>query len=267
MGNAMLRRLALAAVLAGVLVLCACETRSISNSGYAGDGARDGYGHASRGNPFYQGEINEFDVLGIDVSQPASDEEIARQLADHNKVGLRRGGAMMAIQSGALLPDAQMVAALDRYFAVVPFTGVPLVRHDASYDRNAGTSAKQTDERITNYARALRMAAAKSGAEAIFCYWGVLDSAVEHEPTKVVSWVPLVGAVIPDETQLMRIRLKVALIDVRTGHWSMFAPEAFVDSALSASLIRAESDQKQVELLKAKAYNAAVEAFVARYAS
>jgi hypothetical protein len=101
----------------------------------------------------------------------------------------------------------------------------------------------------------------------IFCYWGVIDSAVEREATKVVSWVPLVGSVIPDETQLMRIRLKVALIDVRSGQWSMFAPEAFVDSALSAALIRAQSDQKQVALLKEKAYKAAVEAFVARYAS
>ncbi len=261
MTNAMVRRLGLAALLAVVFLLGGCETRSISDSGYAGDG------YGGRGNPFYQGEITEFDLLGIDVSQPASDEEIARQLDGHHRIGLRKGGAMMAIQSGALMPDNQMVAALERYFSVVPFTGVPLVRHEPSSYASAGVSPKLTDERITNYARALRLAAAKSGAEVIFCYWGVLESTVEHEPTKMVSWVPLVGAVIPDETQLMRIRLKVALIDVRSGHWSMFAPDAYIDSALSAALIRAQSDQKQVALLKEKAYQAAVEAFVARYAS
>ena len=263
MRNPMMRRLGLAALLAAVLVLGGCETRSISDSGYAGD--RGYYGN--RGNPFYKGELSEFDLLGIDVSQPASDEEIAQQLAAHHRLALRKGGSLMAIQSGALMPDDQMVAALGRYFSVVPFSGVPQVRPEAaSYAANA-VSPRIGDERITNYARALRLAAAKSGAEVIFCYWGVIDSAVEREPTKVVSWVPLVGAVIPDETQLMRIRLKVALIDVRTGHWSMFAPEAFVDSALSASLIRAQRDQQQVELLKDKAYKAAVEAFVARYAS
>lgn len=266
MTYAMVRRLAVAAVLAAVFLLCGCAERSISDSGYAGNGNRYGYG-GGRGNPFYQGEITEFDLLGIDVSRPASDEDIAQQLATHAKIGLRRGGAMMAIQSGALMPDTQMVAALDRYFSVVPFTGVPLVRHEPLSYSGAGVSPLLTDERITNYARALRLAAAKSGAEVIFCYWGVLDSAVEREPTKVVSWVPLVGSVIPDETQLMRIRLKVALIDVRTGHWSMFAPEAFVDSALSASMVRAQTDQKQVALLKERAYQAAVEAFVARYAS
>ncbi len=89
---------------------------------------------------------------------------------------------------------------------------------------------------------------------------------MEREPTKVVSWIPVVGAVVPDEAQLMRIRLKLAVIDVRTGQWSMFAPEAFVDSTLSASLNRASSDQEQVQLLKEQAYKAAADAFLARYA-
>ena len=65
----------------------------------------------------------------------------------------------------------------------------------------------------------------------------------------------------------MRIRLRVAVIDVRSGSWSMFAPEAYADSTLSASLHREASDQSQVALLKEKAYKAAAEALVARYAS
>jgi hypothetical protein len=65
----------------------------------------------------------------------------------------------------------------------------------------------------------------------------------------------------------MRIRLKVAVIDVRTGQWSMFSPEAYVDSALSAAFIRAQADQQQVASLKEKVYKAAVDAFLARYAS
>jgi hypothetical protein len=111
----------------------------------------------------------------------------------------------------------------------------------------------------------LRLAAAKGGYEMIFCYWGVLESAVEGHATKLVSWVPIVGMVVPDETQRMQIRLRVAIVDVRTGSWSMFAPTPFEDSALSASMIRRQSDQEQVALLKDKAYKQAVEAFVARY--
>ena len=261
MGQGSGLRLPAIVLLGAVLLLGACETRSISNSGYAGPGG-------GRGNPFYQGELTEFDLLGIDVSRSASDEDIVRELDKRQKVGVHRGGTMMVIQSGALIPDDAMVKQLDRYFAVMPFTGIPLVHRDEPLYHTAtlGPSPVVTDERITNYARALRLAAAKSGADVIFCYWGLIESAVEREPTKAVSWVPFIGAAVPDEAQLMRIRLKVAVIDVRTGQWSMFVPDAYVDSALSASLTRASSDQHQVELLKQQAYKSAVEAFVEKYA-
>jgi hypothetical protein len=250
MRESLVRRWRVAAVLGAILLLCACTTRSISNSGYAAGG--------DRGNPFYRGELSEFDVLGIDLGAPVSEAEIARELDRRQRVGVRKGATIMLIQSGAAIPDHQMVTALDRHFSAVPFSGVPL----ATAGRLTGA-----DTPVATYARALRLAAAKSGADIIFCYWGVLESAVEREATKAVSWVPIIGAVVPDETQSMRIRLKVAVIDVRSGQWSMFAPEAYLDAALSASLSRAASDRRQVELLKDKAYNAAVDAFVARYAS
>lgn len=213
---------AAAGVVVLLLLLSGCETRSISDLGYRANGGGR--------NPFYAGELTEFDLLGIDVSKPASDDEIAEQLAKRQKIGLRRGGAMMVIQSGAIIPDDRMVKDLDRYFSVVPFTGVPLVAHEPpSYVTLSTASAIVTDERITNYAKALRLAAAKGGAGMIFCYWGTIETTVEREPTKAVPWVPLIGAAVPDETQLMRIRLKVAIIDVRTGQWSMFAPEASMD--------------------------------------
>jgi hypothetical protein len=81
----------------------------------------------------------------------------------------------------------------------------------------------------------------------------------------MLSWVPIVGSVVPDETQHMRIRLKVAVIDVRSGAWAMFVPAAFDDTSLSASLIRASSDQSQVAQLKAKGYEAAAHEFVAKF--
>lgn len=257
----------LAATLGLALLLGGCATRSISDSGYHG-GDGHGYAYHDGGNPLYKGELTEFDVLGIDVARPASDEEIAQQLEKRQKIGLRKGGLMMVIQSGAVIPDDEMVKVLDRHFGVVPFAGVPLVRPEqaGNYTVASNASPKVTDERITNYARALRLAAAKSGADVIFCYWGLLESASEREVTSGVSWVPIIGSSIPDQSQAMRIRLKVAVIDVRSGQWSMFSPEAYTDTAFSAERNRAASDQRQVQLLKAQAYKAAVEAFIARYA-
>ena len=76
------------------------------------------------------------------------------------------------------------------------------------------------------------------------------------------SWVPIVGWAVPDKAQEIRIRLKVALIDVKTGQWEMFSPKTFEDTAYSAILNREGSDQEQVALLKAKAYQTAVESTV-----
>ena len=112
---------------------------------------------------------------------------------------------------------------------------------------------------------ALRLVAAKGGYETIVVYWGILETAQENFVTKAVSWVPIVGGVIPDESQRMRIRLKVAVIDVKSGQWEMFAPEPLTDEAISGSYGRVASDQAQVDLLKEDAYKAAVQQLVDRY--
>ena len=65
------------------------------------------------------------------------------------------------------------------------------------------------------------------------------------------------GWSVPDQRQRMRIRLKIAVIDVRTGNWDMFAPQAFEDQAFSSMMKRVASDQGQVDELKHKAYAAA----------
>jgi hypothetical protein len=111
----------------------------------------------------------------------------------------------------------------------------------------------------------LRLAAAKGGFEKIVVYWGLLETAQKGLGSKAVSWVPFVGGVVPDETQEMRVRLKVAVVDVRTGQWNMFSPEPFQDTATSARYGRESSDQAQVAVLKKKSYEAAAEDLVKRY--
>ena len=111
----------------------------------------------------------------------------------------------------------------------------------------------------------LRLAAAKGGHEKILAYWGLLETAQKELGTKAVSWVPIVGGAIPDEKQEMRIRLKVAVVDARSGRWDMFSPEPYQDIAASGQYTRESSDQGQVALLKARAYETAAEGLVKRY--
>lgn len=247
--------------LCGLLTGCG-GVRSISNSGYR-DEKQSVLGYGPRSNDSdpgfaYHGELSEFDVLGIERGEAASDLEIQKALDNAKSVKLNANSSILLIQSGAIFPDAPMVKELGRYFHVSPFSGVPPVsRHDTE------TTTETRDPH--SFAQSLRLAAARGGNDVVLCYWGVLESEKQDLVTKPVSWLPTAGWVLPDEKQHMRIRLKLALIDVRSGSWTVISPEAFDDSRMSTSLKRAAKDQQQVELLKAKAYEASVKELVTRY--
>lgn len=254
------RSLACVLSLAAAVLLAACETRSISDSGYRG-GNHYAYGGGS--NPLYRGELHDWEILGIDRGQPISNADILAAFGDKQPLMVKKGTNILLVQSGAMFPDTPMVKAFERYYTVAGFSGVP-DRPNAPGARTAPGAAADTS--ASNYANLLRLAAAKGGYEKVVVYWGVLESARERMGTKAVSWVPFVGGAIPDEEQRMRIRLKLAVIDTRSGQWEMFTPDDHEDDAISAHYTRASSDQWQVAVLKEKAYVAASEDFVKRYA-
>jgi hypothetical protein len=68
--------------------------------------------------------------------------------------------------------------------------------------------------------------------------------------------VPVVGWMIPDQSQEMRIRLKAAIIDVASGRWRMLTPEPVTDDGWSSRSNRVEADQDQVDYLKRLGYAA-----------
>ena len=239
-----IRLIALLVLMVGLL--SGCSTRSISNSDYSADPDR---GHAQRNNPFYKGELNEFDVIGIDPKAPITEQEIAQAAQSKTRLTVSKGATIMLIQSGAMIPDEEMVKGMEKYYNVSVFTGVPT--------SDGGSAAA--------YSRALRLAAARAGAEKLIVYWGLLETGRENLATKAVSWVPFVGGTISDETQRMRIRMKVAVVDVKSGQWEMFSPEPYEDSASSGRYSRASSDQAQVATLKSKAYKTTADDLVKRY--
>ncbi len=208
------------------LLLAACETRSISNSGYYG------------GNNGYRGELSEFDVLGVEASVNVTDADIASALRDAKGVRLSRADKVLLIQSGADFPDAPIQEALGKFFLVGTFSGKPVAKKDAAQ----------------SYAKSLRLAAALGGYAKIVCCWGVIESEHVDQATKIVSWVPFAGSLIPDERENMRLRLKAAVIDVASGQWAMVQTAPFDDTRLSASLVRKDSDQGLVTKLKAQGY-------------
>ncbi len=232
-----------------VLSSCSSTQRSISNSGQAPDPEP---GHWSSGNRasvndsfLYRGELSEFDLLGIDRDQFVTDAEIVNTLGGAGDVHIKEGEKILLIQSGAVFPDGDMVKELETHFRVVPFSGVPTGR--------MRDVANEVDQPA--YARTFRLAAARAGAEHIVCYWGALESVRTDMNTKTISWIPFAGWVVPDENQAMRIRLKLAVIDVKTGNWTTIASRSIADrNSRSNRFNRDRADQKQVQELKELAY-------------
>ncbi|HZF61027.1 MAG TPA: hypothetical protein VEZ52_05320 [Desulfovibrio sp.] len=239
-----LRYAATISILLAVLALQGCGVRSISDSGYQAEAGR----LRQPGHSLYKGELTEFEVLGVKPTASVAQEEIQHALENRQQFSLPKGSSVMLIQSGAIMPDDSMIQALEAHYRVAAFSGIPVGQGDASH------------------AAALRLAAAKGNCAKILVYWGILETAQKDMSTKAVSWVPIVGGIIPDESQEMRIRLKMALIDVATGQWEAFSPKPIQDTSASARYTRASSDQQQVAVLKARAYAELAHAIVKKYA-
>ena len=264
---------------ANLLTGCAKQVRSISNSGY-----QAGHVHTETTTR----ELNEFDVLGLDRNRAATEEDIQRAARESRRVQLAPGSTILLIQSGAIYPDAPMAAELSKHFSIVPFTGLAdePMREARGHERTTrnvaiisdpdkpasivplSTIARETPPPMRDpgtYSRTLRLAAARAGASTVVCYWGILESGSEEIATKTVTWLPVVNWIVPDEKQHMRIRLKVAVVDVVSGSWSVLSVQPPDFKSWAWKPRREVADQKLVESLKVKAYEMAATDLVRSY--
>lgn len=262
---------------------CAKQVRSISNSGY-----QAGHVHAETTTR----ELDEFDVLGLDRGKAATEEDIQRAARESRRVQLTSGSTILLIQSGAIYPDGPMVTELSKHFSIVPFTGLadePAPREARGRERTTrnvaiisdpdkpasiiplSTIARETYQTpppmrdAGAYSRTLRLAAARAGASTVVCYWGILESGNAEIATKTVTWLPVVNWIVPDEKQHMRIRLKVAVVDVASGSWSVLSVQPPDSKSWAWKSRREVADQKLVESLKVKAYEMAATDLVRSY--
>ncbi len=81
-------------LLAALTLFTACGVRSISDSGYYADSDRRGPGAS---NPFYRGELSEFEVLGITRDQKITEEDIRGSCDTKRTLSLKKGSSVMLL--------------------------------------------------------------------------------------------------------------------------------------------------------------------------
>ena len=238
-------RMKLWLLLAALGIAAGCGTnKSYKSADFGGDKIYTKPGSSSP-------QLRENEVLGLNDGQEISDEEIRRVLDESRTVRVPRGSRILLAQSGVPAPDRAMVEELSRDFVVVPHTGVPSEVTAAAGGAPAG--------------KALRLAAAHSNAETILVYWGNLEMKRNDLPTSIVSWVPVIDFAVPDEHQKVRMSLKVALVDVRTGNWATFRTEAIEEDSLTTRYAREREHKWPLERTKQRLYQIAVKKLAEGY--
>jgi hypothetical protein len=194
-------------------------------------------------------DLKESEVLGI-KRESASNEDIQRILDEKSAVALKPGSTVLLVQSGTANPDKEMFEQLSKHFTVIPYTGIP---SDLRAEADGSVS------------KALRLAAAHAKAESIVVYWGSLELKRDDLPTGIVSWVPVVDFMVPDEYQKVRMHLKVALIDVRTGQWATFRTEPLEEQMLTTRYAREKAPNWPLGPYKSRVYERGVKRLVDGY--
>lgn len=144
------------------------------------------------------------------------------------------------------MPDPALLAAFERRFDVVAFSGLK-----SEYTTRSSSELK--GETIPA-ARKMRAAAAAAGAKHIVCVWGTVDSEDVEHATKAVSWVPIAGGIVPDETEHMRLSLKAGVIDTTSGRWDSVSHYSPVTKSVSANLNRSARRTQHIESTKETGY-------------
>jgi hypothetical protein len=195
-------------------------------------------------------DLADTDVLGASAQTP-TEEDIRNTLDRASKVQLRPGEPLLVLQSGEPVPDTRMIAELNKHYRAIPFSGL------------RGDWIKASAKNEPDYARALRLAAAQAGAEKILCFWGNLEVAQHDLSTKTITWLPVVDVLVPDEKNNIRVHLKIALVDVRSGAWTVFRTEPQETQMVSTGWAREHIRSPEVRRLQQKSYTVAVNSLTA----
>lgn len=236
-------KMQLIALAAAALLFSGCETNvNFRAADFSGDKVyKKGYTGP---------QLNESEILGLKSTDRVTNEDINRILDEATALQIKEGSTILLVQSGATHPDQQMIDELSKHFVVIPHTGVPNeVRPHPDDDLG----------------KALRLAAAHSKAETLMVYWGHLEMKRDDLPTSLVSWVPVIDFAVPDEYQRVRMHLKVALVDVRTGNWATFRTEPVESDALTTRYAREHEQKRPLQNTKQRLYKNSVQKLLGGY--
>lgn len=213
---------------------------------------------SSQKNSFSQ--LNNQDIFDDELEQEITEDDI-QQAVETASEGffLPLSSRIILVQSGEVVPDMEMQNEMRKYYQISIYSGIPKTKSPHAIIKN-----KEKDDAPTithnNYMRTLRLVAAKGQQRTVIVYWGTLQMGVIDEKSRRLVWRPYQSGKIPDRTTSMRYLLRFTLVDVATGHWSMYSPsttEVSYERQPNPNMENVIGDIAQIDALKQAAYDSA----------
>jgi hypothetical protein len=145
------------------------------------------------------------------------------------------GSRFLLVQSGALVPDAELVKVFQRYGTPVPWTG----RQDAEATNSSAS-------------RRIRYTASQQGCSHAIVVFGEIQKDGRSLP--VVSWLPVASDLLPNRYSGMRLHTQAAILEARTPGLLLVSAEPQETRGLEMEWTGLGSELGRSLELKAKAY-------------
>lgn len=204
------------------------------------------------------GHLTEQDVLDINPKMEVTEDDIqdAIRAASAGTFNLAQGSRIILVQSGATVPDSVMQEAMMSHYQVSVYSGIAPIKPRPKLARK-GETPLETPE--PNYIKTLRLAAAKAKQDKIIVYWGNLELGKLDNDNKTIVWQRYLSGDIPSSTKQLRYLIRFALVDVKTGMWTMYSSINHQDEYVQAVFKGYENDVVQVNRVKEASYRLAAQ--------
>ncbi len=215
---------------AAILCLASCATTSLSDP--------DGRGHSA--------DLDLYDLTGQSRKTGVSEADIAAARRGGGRVGSlpRKGARVLLVQSGAYQPDKELLAAFQPYCQPVMWDGRATELSEAEKKSGGGGSM----------GRRLRLAAAQQDCSHVIVVFGEIQSESRELATSAVSWVPVVGHIIPSEHSGTRLLVQGLIMETASPRYAMAAAAPRETSGITTDAGSSGVNGRRARQLKAEAY-------------
>lgn len=211
--------------------LSSCVTTSLSDPG--------GSGHSN--------DLSLYELTGQSGSTEVSEADIAAARSGGGRVGTlpARGARVLLVQSGAHQPDEELLAAYRPHCRPVVWDGrAPEREYDDKKKREVGAAA----------GRRLRLIAAQQGCSHVIVVFGEIQSDSHALPTSAVSWVPVVGNLIPSERSGTRLIAQAIILETGSPRYTSAAARPQQTTGITTDNGSDTINSRRAPKLKAAAY-------------